>query len=102
MRALAFALAAISVSAHAQTLPLAPGHKMRVTIDSAPQQAAIYINDKSYGIQGYTPFTARLPKGTYQITLELPGFRPVTKPITVVRSQAFMFPLERQARPAVL
>jgi hypothetical protein len=75
---------------------------MRVTLDSAPQQAAIYINDKSYGIQGYTPFTAKLPKGTYTIILELPGFRPVSKPITVVRSQAFMFPLERQARPAVL
>ena len=50
----------------------------------APQQAAIYLNDKSFGIQGYTPSTLRLPKGTYTVILELPGFKAVSRPITVV------------------
>ena len=77
-------------------------HKMRVKIDSAPQQAAVYVDSKEYGIEGYTPATLRLPKGTYTIILELPGFQPVQKPITVTRSEAFIFTLERQARPAVL
>ncbi len=77
-------------------------HKMRIKIDSQPQQAAIYVNSKDAGIQGYTPTTLRLPKGTYTIILELPGFRPVQKPIVVSRSEAFVFTLERQARPAVL
>jgi hypothetical protein len=86
----------------AQTLPLPKGHKMRVVIDSAPQQAAIYVNDKSFGIQGYTPSTLKLPKGTYTVILELPGFKAVSRPITVSRSAQFMFPLEREAKPATL
>ncbi|MDB4969096.1 MAG: hypothetical protein JWN44_4785 [Myxococcales bacterium] len=77
-------------------------HKMRVKIDSQPQQAAIYVDNKATGIKGYTPSTLRLPKGTYTIILELPGFRPVQKPITVTRSEGFIFTLERQAKPAVL
>jgi PEGA domain len=77
-------------------------HKMRVKIDSQPQQAAIYVNSKEAGIQGYTPATLRLPRGTYTIILELPGFRAVQKPITVTRSEGFIFTLERHARPAVL
>ncbi|HZS42050.1 MAG TPA: PEGA domain-containing protein, partial [Polyangia bacterium] len=88
----------------AQQLPPTqrPGHKMRVKIDSAPQQAAIYVDSKDYGIQGYTPTTIKLPKGTYTIILELPGFRPVQKGISVTRSEGFMFAMERQARPSVL
>ena len=77
-------------------------HKLRIKIDSQPQQAAIYVNSKDAGIKGYTPTTLRLPRGTYTIILELPGFRPVQKPLTVTRSEAFVFTLERQARPAVL
>jgi len=90
-------LLALAGGAHAQS-----PHKMRIKIDSQPQQAAIYINAKEGGIKGYTPATIRLPKGTYTIILELPGFRPVQKPITVTRSEGFIFTLDRQARPAVL
>lgn len=77
-------------------------HKMRIKIDSQPQQAAIYVDNKESGIKGYTPSTIRLPRGTYTIILELPGFQPVKKPITVTRSEGFIFTLERQAKPAVL
>ncbi len=77
-------------------------HKMRIKIDSQPQQAAIYIDAKEAGIKGYTPATIRLPRGTYKIILELPGFRTIEKPITVTRSEGFIFTLDRQARPAVL
>ncbi len=77
-------------------------HKMRIKIDSQPQQAAIYVDHKEAGIKGYTPTTLRLPRGTYTIILELPGFQPVSKPITVTRSEGFIFTLERQAKPAVL
>ena len=71
-------------------------HKMRIKIDSQPQQAAIYVDNKESGIKGYTPSTLRLPKGTYTIILELPGFQPVKKPITVTRSEGFIFTLERR------
>ncbi len=77
-------------------------HKMRIKIDSQPQQAAIYVDNKESGIKGYTPSTLRLPRGTYTIILELPGFQPVKKPITVSRSEGFIFTLERAVRPAVL
>ena len=32
--------------------PARSGHKMRVKIDSAPQQAAVYVDSKQYGIEG--------------------------------------------------
>ena len=47
--------------------------KMRIKIDSQPQQAAIYIDAKETGIKGYTPATIRLPKGTYKIILVVPS-----------------------------
>jgi PEGA domain len=97
-------LVILAAPAVAQSLPPTqrPGHKMRVKIDSAPQQAAVYVDSKEFGIQGYTPATIKLPKGTYTIILELPGFRPVQKAITISRSEGFVFTMERQARPSVL
>ena len=89
--------------AAAQTVPLPAGHKLRVSIDSAPQGASVYINDKQYGLQGYTPITFRLPKGTYKVILELPGYQPLERQIVVTRSgPAPTFVLDKQARPAVL
>jgi hypothetical protein len=88
---------ALAGVAHAQS-----PRKMRIKIDSQPQQAAIYIDHKESGIKGYTPTTLRLPRGSYTVILELPGFRRVEKPITVTRSEGFIFTLERQARPAVI
>lgn len=90
--------------ATAQTLPkpVRKGHPMRIKIDSQPQQAAIYVDRKEYGIEGYTPTTLKLPKGNYTIILELPGFKRVERPISVKKSEGFIFALEREARPAVL
>ena len=49
----------------------------------------MYVNDKGFGIQAYTPSTLKLPKGDYKLILELPGFKPREVPISVTRSQAF-------------
>jgi len=89
-------------SAQSRPRPSRPGHKLRIKIDSQPQQAAIYIDSKEYGIEGYTPTTLKLPKGSYTIIMELPGFKPVQRPINVTRSEGFIFTLERAARPAVV
>jgi hypothetical protein len=78
------------------------GHKLRVKIDSSPQQAAIYIDSKEYGIQGYTPAEFRLPRGAYKIIVELSGFKSAEQNITLSRSQGFSFTLEKAARPAIL
>lgn len=100
-----FAFAALPSPASAQApqpLPLPKGTRLNVKIDSSPQQAAIYVNDKAYGIQGYTPMTLKLPKGTYKLILELPNFKRAEVPVTVTRAQAFTITLERAPRPAVL
>src|SRR5258706_934713 len=101
---LACSLLLFSSLALAQTKPrpTRPGHKMRIKIDSAPQQAAIFVDSKEYGIEGYTPSVLKLPKGSYTVILELPGFRPVQRAITVTRSEGFVFTLERAARASVL
>src|SRR5258708_5460378 len=78
------AVACAPALVHAQAHPKPEwqkGHKLRVKIDSAPQMAAIYIDSKDLGIQGFTTEEQQL---------------------TVSRSQAFAFTLTRQARPAVL
>ena len=53
------AIASLPSGAHAQS-----AHKMRIKIDSAPQQAAIYVDNKETGIKGYTPSTIRLRAAT--------------------------------------
>src|SRR5438128_2313270 len=87
----ALVLALLPWAAPAQTLPLPlpKGTKYSIKIDSSPQQAAIYVNDKSFGIQAYTPTTLKLPKGMYKLILELPGFKAREVPIQVSRAQAF-------------
>jgi hypothetical protein len=85
----------LPLSARAQS-----SDKVRVKIASQPSDAAIYLDSKEGGIKGYTPATLRLPRGSYTVILELPGYRAVSKPITVTRAQAFLFPLEKQAKAA--
>ncbi len=91
-----------SALAQTQPLPLRKGTKYRVKIDSSPQQAAIYIDGKQFGIQGYTPSTLKLPKGPYHVIIELPGFKPMERDVTVKRAEAFVFTLERAVRPAII
>jgi hypothetical protein len=95
-------LSAAPAAAQTQPLPLRKGTKYKVKIDSSPQQAAVYIDNKQYGIQGYTPITIKLPKGPYKVIVELPGWKPMEREITVKRAEAFVFTLERQPRPAVI
>ena len=108
-RSLAYALAAVvllgSVEAMAQSIPRPPrkGTRYKVVIDSSPQQAAIYLDDKQYGIVGYTPFRGTLQKGSWKLILELPGFKPLERPIEVARSgNNYFFPLEKKEMPGTI
>lgn len=101
-------LIALGTEAFGQVTPPVPrpprkGKKYTVTIDSAPQQAAIYLDDKQYGIVGYTPYTGKLVKGDYKLIVELPGYKPAERVIRVdSRNKSFFVPLERQAQPATI
>jgi len=87
----------IASSAAAQVpRPARKGVKQDVTIDSSPQQAAIYLDDKKFGIVGYTPYTGKLVRGEWTLILELPGYRPVSQKITIgAKAHEFFQPLEK-------
>jgi hypothetical protein len=79
--------------------------KYKVKIDSAPQRAAIYLDDKKYGIVGYTPWNGRLISGTWKIIIEAEGYEPATKSIRVYRrrsTQEHFLPLVKKEQPAVV
>lgn len=101
--ALVFVLGFASSTAHAQANCIGnkPG-RYAVKIDSAPQGAAIYINDKSCPPIGVTPWAGKLNAGTYQVILDAPGYEPATKPFKVakVRKVQEMFvPLIKKVDP---
>jgi hypothetical protein len=85
-----------AASAQTTKRPARKGRAYAVHIDSSPQQATIYLDDKSYGTVGYTPYTGRLVGGSYRLILEVPGYRTVEQQITVsATSHDFSFTLEK-------
>jgi hypothetical protein len=106
---LAFFLALVLGASHAMAQTAAPlprpirkGSKYSVKIDSSPQQAAIYLDDKQYGIVGYTPFEGKLVKGDYRLVLVLPGYKEAERIVRIERtSRDFFVPLERKILPAI-
>src|SRR5580692_1207791 len=74
-----------------------------VKIDSAPQGAAIYINDKACQPIGTTPWSGKLPKGDYTVILEVAGYEPATRPFKVIntrsQNQELFIPLVKKAEP---
>ncbi len=54
-----------------------------VVIESNPEGAAIYLNDKKKGIFTRTPYTGSLPPGKHTIILEMRKFKPERKTFSV-------------------
>jgi len=78
--------------------------KYKVRID-APVRATIYLDDKSYGPVGYTPWEGRLISSSWKIILEAEGYEPAVKPVTVARkrtTQEFFVPLIKKVEPGVI
>lgn len=75
-------LLAGAVAAQTTPRPARKGRKMKVKIESSPQQAAIYLDDKAYGIFGYTPWSGSLVQGKYKVIIELQGFRSYEQEVT--------------------
>ncbi len=93
------------VSAQQEQLPSRRGRKYKVRIDSAPQQAAIYLEDEKYGIQGYTPWSGRLQKGTWKVIIKKDGYEDAVRVITVKRTrrtQETFMPMVKKVMPAVV
>ncbi len=95
--AIVFALSVLGL------VPEAHAAKGRVTIESSPPNAAIYVDDKASGIKGFTPATLRVNTGTRKIILEADGYKPLEQFITVkVRKTTVRFELEKIPETAKL
>jgi hypothetical protein len=97
----------VVLEAHAQQVPRPnrKGRKYKVRIDSAPQQAAIYLDDEKYGIVGYTPWTGKLQKGDWKVIIKKDGYELSTRTIQVKRTrrtQETFMPMVKRQQPAVL
>jgi hypothetical protein len=101
--ALLLALSVFSSTAHAQAN--CPGNKpgrFAVKIDSAPQGAAVYINDKSCPAVGVTPWEGKLNNGDYTVIIEAPGYDLATRPLKVAKvrkTQEMFVPLVKKLDP---
>lgn len=85
--------------------PKKKGRKYKVRIDSAPQQAAIYLDDEKYGIVGYTPWSGRLEKGDWKVIIKKDGYEVATRVIQVKRtrrSQETFMPMIKREQPAIV
>ena len=95
---------AASSTVHAQPANC-PGNKpgrFAVKIDSAPQGAAVFINDKACPALGVTPWEGKLNNGDYTVILEAPGYDMATRPLKVARvrkTQEMFVPLVKKLDP---
>src|SRR5215471_6916571 len=82
-----------------QPRPRIHGRAHRLSIDSSPQQAAVYwdsgdhASPKDFGIAGYTPLTIKVPRGATKIILELQGWKTLEQTLDVRKSQSVTFTL---------
>lgn len=99
----------LSAAAEAQSQqiprPTKKGRKYSVRIDSAPQQAAIYLDDEKYGIVGYTPWTGKIQSGDWKLIIKKDGYEEAIRTISVKRTrrtQETFMPLIKKQQPAIL
>src|SRR5579863_7461717 len=91
---------ALCTVAHADCPKLGP-YTSQVKIDSAPQGATVYLNDKTCAL-GPTPWTGKLNKGDYSIIIDTPGYEVASKPFHVAysrKTQELFLPLVKKADP---
>src|SRR5215468_12525218 len=102
---LALLLLGVSSSAVYAQAANCPGNKpgrFAVKVDSAPQGAAVYINDKACPPIGVTPWEGKLNNGDYTVILEAPGYDLATRPFKVARvrkTQEMFVPLVKKLDP---
>ncbi len=68
-------------------VPAWAGGTAKVTIESDPPGATIYLGDKDDGAKGTTPTTLDLAPGEYTLVIALPGYSDEFKNITVARNK---------------
>jgi hypothetical protein len=96
--------ATLRAEAQVEPRPQKGGPTYPVRIDSAPDQATIYLDDEKYGVVGTTPWTGQLAAGTYTVIVKKDGYQRATRTFTVTsasQTQESFVPLTRaEAAPA--
>src|SRR5690349_19372979 len=88
-------LGMLATAALAAPCPTTTPGKYAVKIDSAPQGAQVYINDKTC-LVGNTPWSGKLAKGTHTVIIEATGYEPMNRQFTVAavrKTQELFVPL---------
>lgn len=84
-------------------IPDAHARKGRVRIESNPPNAAIYVDDKTGGIKGYTPANLRINTGTRKIILEKEGYKTTEQFVQVkMRKKTTLIEMEKIPETAKL
>jgi hypothetical protein len=108
LRGAALALVALLVvavaarPAAAQSHPALSGGRYSVKIESAPPGATIYIDKKELGAIGVTPWQGKMKNGSFLVIIELDGYQPAQKNLTVARTrklQSVFVPLIKKVDP---
>jgi hypothetical protein len=74
--------------------------RYKVTVDSIPQGATVYLEAREAGVQGQTPHTFNLKRGSYTFILEAEGYEPFSRTVEVKRKSKFTFTLTSRPPPA--
>jgi len=91
----------LASAAFAAPCPNTSPGRYPVKIDSAPQGANVYINDKTC-LVGTTPWSGKLSKATYIVIIEQNGYESSTKTFNVAavrKTQELFIPLVKKADP---
>jgi hypothetical protein len=99
--ALALAIVGSLVAVAHADCPKLTAYASPAKIDSAPQGAPIYLNDKTCQL-GTTPWTGKLNRGDYTVIIDTPGYEVASKPFHVAYSrkpQEIFIPLVKKADP---
>ena len=75
--------APLRAGAQVEPRPQKGGPTYSVRIDSAPDQATIYLDDEKYGVVGTTPWEGKLAAGVYTVILKKDGYQRATRSFTV-------------------
>ena len=75
--------------------------RVPVNITSYPPGAAIFLDSRDKGVRGRTPFTLKVPIGAKKIILELAGFLPEERDITVELGQQNNVDVQLRRRTSV-
>jgi len=75
--------------------------RVSVAVTSYPPGAAIYLGDRASGVRGRTPYNLKVPLGPQKIILELAGFLPEERNITVQLGQQNNVDLQLRRRTSI-